>query len=421
MASLATSSATMATKLRAEDIPAARRYGALAFLMLAYFFYAWAWNTVDILRPYIRDSVGMTLDQSGYLYSIQSLGALIGAVVMGQVADRMGRRNALVLVMIGYGSCLISGAYVQTFWHLAIERSVMGFFMGSMYPIAVGIYSGLFASETRGVVAGFIMGIYNIAVAILSFAAGQLIAAGYEWRTLLYAGVVPLFASVLAFWVVPDDRKVTAWGADPKAPPVAQSKLPITELFLPGVRRQTLMLVAMTGLNFFAYQAFTGWATTYLKDVRGVAPDVVGTVLAFQFIASAIGGFAWGWISDRIGRRKAAFGFLAAAALIPVYLFAPLSPALFMVVGFTYGFMLSCSTVWGPWLSELYPPHLRSTAASIFNWGRIISIMAPPLTAALVPWWGMAPVMLLGCAAFAIAAVVWLSLPETLVRKPREA
>ena len=404
-------------KRRAEDIPTSRRYAALGFLMFAYFFYAWAWNTVDILRPYIRDSVGMTLEQSGWLYSIQSLGALIGAVVMGQVADRMGRRNALVVTMVGYGTCLVAGAFVTSFWHLAVERSVMGFFMGSMYPIAVGIYSGLFASEQRGLVAGFIMGTYNIAVAMLSFLAGQLLAAGYEWRTLLYAGVIPLLGSMLAFAIVPDDRKVSAWGADPNAPPVAQSKLPIAELFLPAVRRQTLLLATMTGLNFFAYQAFTGWATTYLKDVRGVEPDVVGTVLAFQFIASAIGGFAWGWISDRIGRRMAAFGFVAAAMLIPVYLFAPLSPALFMATGFAYGFMLSCSTVWGPWLSELYPPHLRSTAASIFNWGRVISILAPPLTAALVPYWGMAPVMLLGCLAFLIAAAVWLSLPETLSRR----
>ncbi len=405
-----------AAMMRADELTFGRRVTALAFLMLAYFFYAWAWNTVDILRPYIRDSVGMTTQQSGWLYSIQSAGALVGAVVMGQVADRIGRRNALVITMIGYGICLLTGILVEHFWELAIERAIMGFFMGSMFPITVGIYSGLFASETRGVVAGFIMGIYNIAVAALSFTAGQLIAAGYDWRIMLYAGVVPLTAAFFARFFIPDDTRLVPWGTDPSAPKVALSKLPITELFAPAVRRQTLMLVALTGLNFFAYQAFTGWASTYFKDVRGVPADVVGTVLAFQFIASAIGGFAWGWISDRIGRRKAAVGFFAAALIIPVYLFVPLSPPLFMALGFAYGFMLSASTVWGPWLSELYPPHLRSTAASIFNWGRIISIFAPIITGALVPVWGMPLVMLLGCAAFGVAAVIWLMLPETLVR-----
>ena len=407
-----------ATSTRAEDLPRSRRWGALAFLLLAYFCYGWAWNTVDILRPFIRDSVGLTLAQSGYLYSIQSTGALVGAIVMGQVADRIGRRNALAIVMVGYGLGLLAGLMVTDFIGLAVQRAVMGFFMGAMFPIVVGIYSGLFASTSRGLVAGFVMGTYNIAVAVLSFVAGQVIGAGYDWRVLLLIGVVPVVAAGFAFKVVPDDRAVIAWGTDPASRKVA-SKFPIAELFAPGVRRQTLALAAMTGLNFFAYQAFTGWASTYLKDVRHLSPSLIGTVLAFQFLASAAGGFAWGWISDRIGRRMAASGFVVAALIIPVYLFVPLSDAMFIAIGFAYGFMLSSSTIWGPWLSELYPPHLRSTAASIFNWGRVISITAPPLTAALVPVWGMAPVMLLGCAAFLLAAVIWVSQPETLVRRGR--
>jgi len=406
------------TTVRAEDIPRARRLAVLGFLLLAYFCYGWAWNTVDILRPFIRDSVGLTLAQSGYLYSIQSSGALIGAIVLGQVADRIGRRNALVMVMVGYGSCLLAGIVVGSFMQLAVQRFAMGVFMGAMFPIAVGIYSGLFASTSRGVVAGFVMGTYNIAVAVLSFVAGQVIAAGIDWRVLLYIGIVPVVGAGFAYLIIPDDRRLIAWGTDASTRRTA-SKFPITELFAPAVRRQTLALVAMTGLNFFAYQAFTGWASTYLKDVRHLSPSLIGSVLAFQFIASAGGGFAWGWISDRIGRRMAASGFIAAALIIPVYLFVPLSNPMFVALGFTYGFMLSSSTVWGPWLSELYPPHLRSTAASIFNWGRIISIMAPPITAALVPVWGMAPVMLLGCGAFVLAALIWLSQPETLTRQAR--
>lgn len=410
--------ASVGGRIRAEDIPLGRRVTAIGYLLLGYFFYAWAWNTVDILRPYIRDSVGLTLAQSGWLYTIQSAGALIGAIVMGQVADRIGRRNALMIVMVGYGVLLIAGIYITSFWQLALERSLMGFFMGSMYPIAVGIYAGLFPIEQRGLIAGFIMGVYNIAVASLTFVSGQIIAAGHDWRTLLWAGVVPLVAAFLIRLFIPDDKRILAWGADPDEPPrAAGSKLPIAELFEPAVRKRTLLLASMTGLNFFGYQAFTGWATTYLRDVRDLPADVIGSVVGIQFIASALGGFFWGWFADRTGRRTPAFGFLGAAALIPVYLFAPLSEPLFIAVGFVYGFLLAASTAWGPWIAELYPVRLRSTAASIYNWGRIVSMLAPPLTAALVPAFGMGPVMLLGSVAFAVAAVIWLSLPETNPRR----
>lgn len=259
------------------------------------------------------------------------------------------------------------------------------------------------------------MGTYNIAVACLTFIAGQIIAAGMDWRLLYWLGLVPLAALLVAVWAIPDDRHILAWGAEPGAQTVALN-MPLTEMFLPDVRRKTLLLTAMTGLNFFAYQAFTGWATTYLKDVRKLPADLIGEVLGVQFIAAALGGFAWGMLSDRFGRRTAAWGFVAASALIPIYLFVPLTPVMFVAVGFAYGMMLSASAVWGPWLSELYPPHLRSTAASIFNWGRIVSMLAPIITAALVPYLGMALVMLMGSAAFLLAAAIWLSLPETIER-----
>ncbi|MDX2288183.1 MAG: MFS transporter, partial [Hyphomicrobiaceae bacterium] len=196
----------------------------------------------------------------------------------------------------------------------------------------------------------------------------------------------------------------------------AKAKLPIAELFAPDVRVQTILLATMTGLNFFAYQAFTGWATTYLRDVRNVPDTVIGDVLGWQFVGAAIGGLVWGVISDRLGRRAAAWGFILAAAIIPVYLFVPMGVTLLELTGFVYGVMLSCSAIWGPWLSELYPPHLRSTAASIFNWGRVISMMAPLITAPMAEAFGLAPVMCLASVAFTAAALIWLRLPETLKR-----
>ena len=173
----------------------------------------------------------------------------------------------------------------------------------------------------------------------------------------------------------------------------------------------------MTGLNFFAYQAFTGWATTYLKEDRAIPDTVVGDVLGWQFIGAAIGGLVWGAIGDRFGRRVAAWGFIAAAAIIPVYLFVELPIGLLELTGFAYGLMLSCSTIWGPWLSELYPPHLRSTAASIFNWGRVISMTAPLITAPLADAFGRAPVMSLASVSFVAAALIWFRLPETVNRR----
>mgnify|MGYP002780686492 CR=1 FL=1 len=403
--------------LRADAMSASRRIGALSFLLVGYFFYAWSWNTVDILRPYIQESLQLDLTQSGSLYTLQSVGAIAGAVIMGQIADKIGRRNALVITMIGYGSGLLAGLIVTSFAGLVAQRVFLGFFMGSMFPIAVGIYSGLFARDVRGVISGVVMGTYNLAVAALGFLSAAAFRAGYDWTMLLWAGAIPVVLAIFALWAIPDDRRLVPMDGLVGGQATAEAKLPIAELFRPGVARQTILLATMTGLNFFAYQAFTGWASTYLRTERGIPDTVIGDVLGWQFIGAAIGGLIWGWLSDRLGRRAAATGFVIAAALIPVYLFAPLPVTALEVTGFVYGVMLSCSAIWGPWLSELYPPHLRSTAASIFNWGRIISMTAPLITAPLAEAFGLAPVMCLASVSFLAAAVIWRMIPETVVRR----
>ena len=125
----------------------ARRISAFAFVLIAEFFYGWAWNTVDVLRPFIRDSLGLTLTQAGSAYSAQGAGALIGAITFGQLADRLGRRNMLVAIMIGYGAMLIAGVAVASYPQLLLQRFVLGLFLGGSFPVIVGIYVGLFAPQ----------------------------------------------------------------------------------------------------------------------------------------------------------------------------------------------------------------------------------------------------------------------------------
>ena len=405
------------TMVDAREIPLLKRIAALGFLLIAYFFYAWSWNTVDILRPYIKDSLGLSLTQSGSLYTLQAIGAIFGAVVMGQVADKIGRRNALVISMIGYGGFLLSGLAVSSYTLLIGQRLGLGFFMGSMFPIAVGIYSGLFAKAIRGKIAGIVFATYNAAVAALSFLSAAAFRNGYDWSVLLWAGAVPVALAVFAFAVIPDDRRMIPFDGSADDPATAQSSVPVTELFKAGVAKQTLLLALMTGLNFLAYQCFNGWGTTFLKEERGIPDTAVGDVWGWLLIGQLFGSLIWGWIGDRYGRRVVGWGFIGAAAVVPIYLFVPMSIRGLEATGILYGVMLSASVVWGPWLSELYPPHLRSTAASIFNWGRVVSMLAPLITGELAKLYPLSYIMSAASVAFVAAALVWFSLPETVVRK----
>lgn len=390
-------------------LPLSRRLTAFGFLLIAEFFYGWSWNTVDVLRPLFRASLGLSLTRAGSAYSAQGAGALIGALSIGQLADRLGKRNMLVVVMAGYGLMLIAGTLVTSYITLLLQRFALGLFLGGSFPVVVGIYVELFRPTLRGKLASAINATFSLAIISLGMAFGHL--GDRDWRVLLWlGGLPPVVLAGFAYLVVPR-AEITFQ---------KHSKLPLAELFTPALRKRTLLLATMTGLNFFAYQAFSGWVTTYLLTVRHFIAADVGRLVAAQFSGNIMGGFFWGWASDRFGRRVGAAGFFVTAAAICAYLTVPGAKWTLLIVGMVYGFALSASVIWGPWLAELYPPHLKSTASSIFNWGRLVSFFSPIVTGQLAEHFGLLAGMLVSSVAFIAAAGIWLSLPETLFspRKP---
>ena len=391
------------------ELPLSRRLTAFGFLLIAEFFYGWAWNTVDVLRPFLRQSLGLSLTQAGSAYSAQGAGALIGAITIGQLADRLGRRNMLVTVMAGYGLLLIAGVFVSTYLQLLLQRFTLGLFLGGSFPVVVGIYVDLFTPGVRGRLASAINTTFSSAIVLLGIAFGHL--GHHDWRVLLWAGgVPPVVLAGLAYVAVPKGKRSVS-------PVLARTGIPLAEMFTPALRRQTLLLAALTGLNFFSYQAFSGWLTTYLQSTRALPLQQIGHLVTSQFIGNILGGFAWGWAADRFGRRFGAVGFVLAAVAIVAYLTVPSFFVLLLCLGFAYGFALSASVSWGPWLTELYPPHLKSTASSIFNWGRLLSFFSPLITGSLATHFGLRASMLVSSLTFLGAALIWRILPETLDRQ----
>jgi MFS family permease len=400
-------------RIAAADLPLCRRAVGFAALLFAYFFYSYAWNTVDLLRPYWREAMGLTLVEVGFFYTAQSLGALLGAIVLAQVADRRGRRNTLAALTFGIGAAMVLNVYMSSYVALMAQRFVLGFFMGGVYACAVGIYVGLFEQRLRGRLSSAVAIAFGAANVFLAWVASLVL--DRDWTLVLWVGGVPaLVAAGVVLALVPDDRRIMGYGEGEA--PASADRFPFRELFRPGFRRNTLLIVLLSGMNFFAVQAFTGWVSTYLREVRGFSGSTMGSILVWQTAAALLGSLFWGWVADRYGRRICAVGFAAGAAMIVAYLQMPPDPALLSAAGATYSFMIASSVAWGVWFAELYPAHLRSTAASLFNYGRIIGFMSPPIIAVVANDYGLSVGMLLAAAVFLLAAAIWLVLPETLNR-----
>jgi hypothetical protein len=212
---------------------------------------------------------------------------------------------------------------------------------------------------------------------------------------------------------------MTAWGAQPDEP--QSGKLPLLELFSPAFRRQTWLLFLLVALNFFAYQAFAGWTTTFLKDERGLGPEAIGWIVSTQFAGAADRRLLLGLVQrsvrapsdrNRLRVRGAGGAGLSYGRAIDDRAGGG---------GFCWGFAITASVAWAPWIAELYPARVRSSAMSIFNWGRIISMTAPLVTGQIAASFGLEAAMLLGVLGFGLGAVVWFALPETVPSRKAQA
>ena len=123
-------------------------------------------------------------------YSAQGAGALIGAIAIGQLADRLGRRMMLAGVMVGYGLTLIAGTLVTSYSGYLVQRFVLGLFMGGIFPVVVGIYVGLFRANVGGPAGEHDQRVFSLAISVLGqWRAGRCTKG--DWQLLLWWGGVP--------------------------------------------------------------------------------------------------------------------------------------------------------------------------------------------------------------------------------------
>lgn len=415
----------MTIKKHMSEVPIMQRIAAYLAILVGYFFYCYNFVIIDYVRPYIVEAYdGISLADTAQFYTWQSIGALIGALSCAWVASNFGKKSTLIAITALNGGATIINMMFTDYAMWAAMRFIIGISLGGYFTVAVSLMIGLFKPSVRGKLTAFASSMFSVALMVMGAYAAFISSIDAPWQSLMWVGSIPpLAAAAVMIFILPSDKKIIAYGEEEQAKAEA-SNAPVKkgswgEMLSAPYRKLTITCLLLAGLNFYGYQFFSGFVTTYLKEVRQFDGATIGVIFSISAFGSLFGAWVWGAIADKYGRKVNASGFILAGVMASVFFVAPSdvtigSLNLLALLGLIYNFGLSASAVWGGYFSELFPAHLRSFGAALFHGGRIIGMWAPMVLVFIQARSDLATAMWGSPIVWIVAGLLWLSLPETL-------
>lgn len=365
-----------------------------------------------VLAALIQDPVlQLSTTVAGQLGALTLLSAAVGGVAFGVIADRLGRKRALMAAVLIYSIFTAACGLAQTVPQLAVFRMLLGFGMGGEWATGVALVSETFPARHRGKALAFVQSSWAIGYGLAALV-NLIVMPIWGWRGVFFVGVLP---ALFTIWI---RRKVEEPAMWERTPAAARGR--ISTLFQPGLARITVFIILMNACTLFGWWGLNLWVPAYLNlppDRGGIG--LSSSAMSWFVIAMQVGmwcGYiSFGYIADAIGRKRTYVMFVATASvLLPLYGVLR-APAALLVLGPLVAFFgTGYYSGFGAVIAELYPTSVRATAAGVcYNVGRIASAAAPFVVGSMAAAQGFGVAFAITGAAFLLAALAWTGIPDT--------
>lgn len=378
-----------------------------------------------VLTHIMRD-LGMSKATSGFLATLTLLASGIGGVLFGFLADRIGRKRALMLSILTYSLCSFASGLATSIAMLAFFRFILGLGMGGEWNTGATLVAETWPTELRAKAISIVQSSWAIGYALAALVAGIVLHYA-NWRTVFFVGILP---AIVTLWIQNRVPESEMWqehhrlAQDSKRVADAQATYDhssFARIFQPPYLRYTFALLFANFFGMFAWWGLFTWLPPYLSlplDQGGRGFGVMGTttlLVALNLFGMFPGYALFGWVADRLGRRRSFILYtLSAAILVPLYAMAR-EPWLIFVLGAVVAFFgtgfFSGSGIIG---SEIFPTRLRARALGFtYNGARTMSSVAPYIIGRVGQAKGLSWAFYLCSVGFFLSMVAATQLPET--------
>lgn len=359
------------------------------------------------LSSVLKEQFGLGGNGLTWLLASAFLGMFLGAVTIGRIADRLGRRRAFLLSLAIYSVFTVLAAFSPNVWMLVLCRFIAGFGIGAEPPVSDAYLGDILPPRKRGLFTGIAYTVSFVGVPVVGFLGHWLVPLsplgidGWRWLFVIGAlGAVIVF--VLRTGLPESPRWLAAAGREDEAdalvlrferearerglelPEPSTDTPPTTkgadaaELFKAPYARRTWMMVVFQFLQSWGYYGF-GTLVPLVLAARGF--DIVTSLgfLAVIFIGYPVGSLLSLPIIERVERKYLVVGSALAMAVCGIAFGVSASEAAILILGFCYTAVSNVfSNAFHVYQAEIFPTRLRGTAASgTYSLSRLSSGLMP--------------------------------------------
>lgn len=358
---------------------------------------------IGVAAPKIAEQLRLTPSSLGFAIGAGQIGPLVGAALLGMLADRFGRKWMLALSALLCGVFTVATSMASTAVQLAAYRFLSGIGIGGAVPNALAFgceYSPkrLRASLATTMWAGMAFG------AVIAGVVAAFVLPRYGWQRLFWVGGIPAVIVAIIVWLVLPEtlvflarqgadqsqiRRILCrispdLGNDPTVEFYSTEKRlvgpPVKHLFTEGRALTTLMLWALSFLTFYFNWVLLAWTPTFLRR-SGASTEQASLAFAFLNLGSAVAIITMGRLMDRFDSFRI-MTVTCLSAFIATGIFGLVSNSTFPVIALTAVvtgfFVFGANAGYMALVTMFYPVSIRGSGVGwAYAMGKFGSIAAP--------------------------------------------
>ena len=362
---------------------------------------------VGIALPSIMQQMGVNASTAGFMASSALFGMMFGAMVLGTLSDRIGRRWALSIGVMLFSVFTAAAGFTKDPISFSVVRFIAGLGIGGVLPVIVAQMVEYSPKKIRSLMTALMTSGYALG-GILAAVLGKQLIGEYGWQVVFIAAGVPVLLIPFILKLVPESMTYlisrsrngelaeVARNLQPgvKHPADAQfvvptadrvAGAPVSRLFQDGRGPSTVLFWIAFFSGLFMVYALSSWLT----KLMAMAGYSLGSALSFVIalnVGAIIGAVGGGWLADKFNIKWVLVGMYAlGGVLLYLMTFQTSTELRYLIIGAVGACTTGAQLVAYAYCGQFYPMSIRSTGIGMASgMGRLGAIAAPLLIGQIV-------------------------------------